>query len=38
MSQYLDSLEIGETVDVRGPEGKVSYAGRGKNIHVLIEK
>lgn len=32
MSQYLDSLEIGETVDVRGPDGKVSYVGRGKNV------
>ncbi len=29
MSQHLDSLEIGDTIDIRGPEGKVNYAGRG---------
>lgn len=30
MSQYLDSLEIGDTVDIRGPSGKLTYLGRGK--------
>ncbi len=30
MSQYLNSLSIGDTVDVRGPAGKVTYLGRGK--------
>lgn len=30
MSQYLDSLEIGDTVDIRGPSGKLTYVGRGK--------
>ena len=29
MSQHLDSLQIGDTIDVRGPEGKVTYLGRG---------
>lgn len=29
MSQYLDSLKIGDTIDIRGPDGKVSYLGRG---------
>ena len=29
MSQYLDTLKIGDTVDVRGPLGKVIYLGRG---------
>ena len=29
MSQYLDSLQIGDTVDIRGPDGKVVYLGRG---------
>ena len=29
MSQHLDSLTIGDTVDVRGPSGKVIYLGRG---------
>ena len=30
MCQYLDSLEIGDTVDIRGPAGKLTYLGRGK--------
>lgn len=29
MSQYLDTLGIGDTVDVRGPLGKVTYLGGG---------
>ncbi len=29
MSQYLESLSVGDTVDVRGPSGKVTYLGRG---------
>ena len=29
MSQYLNSLSIGDTVDIRGPAGKVVYLGRG---------
>ncbi len=29
MSQYLESLTVGDTVDVRGPSGKVTYLGRG---------
>ena len=29
MSQYLNSLEVGQTVDIRGPAGKVIYLGRG---------
>ena len=29
MSQYLDTLKIGNTVDVRGPLGKVIYLGGG---------
>ena len=43
MSQYLNSLKIGETVDIQGPSGKVR--GRGKlkrwvnsmNIIMLIK-
>lgn len=27
MSQYLNSLEIGETVDIQGPSGKVGRQG-----------
>lgn len=30
MSQYLDTLNIGDTVDIRGPSGKLTYVGRGK--------
>lgn len=30
MSQYLDSLKIGDTVDFRGPNGLLVYKGRGK--------
>lgn len=29
MSQYLDSLSIGDTVLCRGPSGKVEYRGQG---------
>ncbi|KAF5298586.1 hypothetical protein FQR65_LT09681 [Abscondita terminalis] len=30
MSQYLDNLKIGETIDVRGPSGRLQYLGQGK--------
>ncbi|NWU91930.1 NB5R3 reductase, partial [Upupa epops] len=30
MSQYLDSLKIGDTVDFRGPSGLLVYNGKGK--------
>ena len=36
MSQYLDSLEIGDTVDVRGPSGKLTYVGRGELFSFQI--
>ena len=29
MSQYLESLKVGDTVDIRGPSGKVVYLGQG---------
>jgi nitrate reductase (NAD(P)H) len=29
MSQYLDSLPLGATVDIKGPIGHIEYAGRG---------
>lgn len=31
MSQHLDSLSIGSTVEIRGPSGKLTYVGRGNN-------
>jgi len=30
MSQHLDSLDIGDTIDVRGPNGKLIYNGKGE--------
>jgi len=29
MTQHLDSLEVGDYVDVRGPNGLLVYNGRG---------
>lgn len=29
MSQYLENMEIGDYMDVRGPNGLLQYAGRG---------
>ncbi|KAF1317752.1 Nadh-cytochrome b5 reductase, partial [Globisporangium splendens] len=33
MSQHLESLKIGETIEVSGPKGKLSYMGKGE-IHI----
>uniref|UniRef100_A0A8C4Q4F1 NADH-cytochrome b5 reductase n=1 Tax=Eptatretus burgeri TaxID=7764 RepID=A0A8C4Q4F1_EPTBU len=30
MSQYLDSMKIGDTIDFRGPNGLLVYQGKGK--------
>lgn len=30
LSQYLESLKIGDTIDVRGPSGRITYMGYGK--------
>lgn len=36
MSQYLDSLKIGDSIDVRGPSGRLMYLGNGNfSIKVL---
>lgn len=29
MTQYLEKMEIGDTIDVRGPSGRLIYHGRG---------
>ncbi|CAF4855089.1 unnamed protein product [Pieris macdunnoughi] len=29
MSQHLESLKIGDTIDVRGPSGRLQYVGKG---------
>lgn len=30
MTQYLNNLKIGETIDFRGPSGRLNYFGNGK--------
>lgn len=35
MSQYLENMKIGDTIDVRGPSGRLQYAGNGT---LLIKK
>lgn len=30
MSQHLDSLQLGDTIDVRGPSGRLIYLGQGE--------
>ena len=30
MSQYLESLAIGDSIEVKGPVGHVHYLGSGK--------
>ncbi|KAB0802776.1 hypothetical protein PPYR_04962 [Photinus pyralis] len=30
MSQHLESLKIGDTIDIRGPSGRLNYLGNGK--------
>lgn len=32
MSQYLDSLKIGDVVEFRGPSGLLSYSGKGEYL------
>lgn len=32
MSQYLDTLKIGDAIDVKGPVGHMHYLGRGRYI------
>lgn len=38
MSQHLDSLRIGQTVDMKGPKGHLSYLGNGKFTVKLMRK
>ncbi|CAG9563237.1 unnamed protein product [Danaus chrysippus] len=35
MSQYLENMKIGDTIDVRGPSGRLQYAGNGT---LLVKK
>jgi cytochrome-b5 reductase len=34
MSQHLDSLKIGDTIDIKGPKGHMEYLGNGGNFWV----
>ncbi|XP_012279791.1 NADH-cytochrome b5 reductase 2 isoform X2 [Orussus abietinus] len=38
MSQYLESLKIGETIDFRGPSGRLIYKGNGTFAIKLLRK
>jgi cytochrome-b5 reductase len=29
MSQHLEAMNVGDTIDVRGPNGKLEYKGKG---------
>lgn len=33
MSQYLESMKVGDRIAVRGPSGKITYTGPGR-VHV----
>ena len=35
MSQYLESLQLNETIDFRGPSGLLIYNGKGDNLDDL---
>ena len=34
MSQYIDSLQIGDTIRMKGPKGHMSWKGKGGNFSV----
>lgn len=38
MSQYLENMKIGDTIDFRGPSGKLVYKGQGKVAIKLLRK
>lgn len=38
MSQHLDSLKIGDTIDMKGPKGHLTYLGSGKFTVKLMRK
>lgn len=37
MSQYLDSLQIGDSIDVRGPSGRLTYKRNGL-FEIRVDK
>lgn len=38
MSQYLNNMKLGETIDVRGPSGRLQYAGNGLFLIKKLRK
>ena len=36
MSQYMDSLQLGDQILVRGPSGKIQYIGRGRPMLLFV--
>lgn len=38
MSQYLENMKIGDTIDIRGPSGRLVYKGCGKFSIKLLRK
>ncbi|XP_050672699.1 NADH-cytochrome b5 reductase 2 isoform X1 [Leptidea sinapis] len=38
MSQHLESLKLGDTIDVRGPSGRLQYAGNGTFLIKKLRK
>jgi cytochrome-b5 reductase len=38
MSQHLDSLQIGDTIEMKGPKGHMTYKGQGKFHLKLLRK
>jgi cytochrome-b5 reductase len=38
MSQYLENMKLGDTIDVRGPSGRLVYLGKGKFAIKVLRK
>jgi cytochrome-b5 reductase len=38
MSQHLENMKIGDTIDFRGPSGRLVYKGHGKVSIKLLRK
>ena len=37
MTQYLENLKIGDTIDVRGPNGKIEYIGDCELFYIMCK-
>lgn len=38
MSQYLENMKLGDTIDVRGPSGRLVYLGMGRFAIKVLRK